>query len=107
MLVKGGSLMMLLAASPVAATPGSGGLFAQFVPLLVMLLAFYFFLLRPQQQQSKRRQEMLSKLERGQKVITVGGLHGEIVAIREDVLTLRIAEKVEVKINRTGVAQVQ
>ncbi|HHT25715.1 MAG TPA: preprotein translocase subunit YajC [Firmicutes bacterium] len=78
----------------------------QFVPLLVMLVAFYFFLIRPQQQQQKKRQEMLNKLERGDKILTIGGLQGEIVAIRDDVLTVRLADNVEVKLHRSGVGQV-
>lgn len=97
--------MTLLAAAP-AAVAGQSALFSQFIPLLVMLLAFYFLLLRPQQQQQKKRQEMLSKLERGDKIVTVGGLHGEIVAIREDILTVKLADKVEIKMSRNGVAQV-
>jgi preprotein translocase subunit YajC len=98
-------MILLQAASGAEAVPVQFGLL-QFVPLLVMLGAFYFFLLRPQQQQQKKRQEMLNKLERGNKILTIGGLQGEIIALRDDVLTVRLAENVEVKLHRSGVAQV-
>lgn len=75
------------------------------LPFIIMFGVFYLFLLRPQQAQQKRRREMLGELRRGDKVSTVSGIHGEITAIREDVITLRIAEGVEVKINRSGVGQ--
>lgn len=77
------------------------------LPFLLMFAIFYFLLLRPQQRQQKRRQEMLNNLRRGDKVVTVGGLHGEITGIKDEVLTLRIADKVEVRLNKTGVAYVK
>ncbi|HHW10083.1 MAG TPA: preprotein translocase subunit YajC [Firmicutes bacterium] len=79
---------------------------AQVIPFLIVLLMFYFLLLRPQQIQQKRRQEMLSKLKRGDRILTVGGLYGEIVAMRDDVLTVRLADNVEVKMTKNGVSSV-
>ena len=97
--------MVLLQAAPSVETVPTVRYFT-IRPLLVMLVAFYFFLIRPQQQQQKKRQEMLNKLERGDKILTIGGLQGEIVAIRDDVLTVRLADNVEVKLHRSGVGQV-
>lgn len=100
--------MAFLAAAPSdQALSIQGGLIAQLLPLLVMVAVFYLFLLRPQQQQQKRRQEMLGKLKRGDKVLTVGGLYGEIVAMRDDVLTVRLADNVDVRMTRSGIAQVE
>lgn len=75
------------------------------LPFIIMLGVFYLFLLRPQQAQQKKRREMLSELRRGDKVVTVGGIHGEITAIRDDVITLRIADGIEIKMNRSGIGQ--
>jgi preprotein translocase subunit YajC len=99
-------MLIFAAAAPDPALSLQGGFIAQFLPLLIMLVVFYLFLLRPQQQQQKRRQEMLAKLKRGDKILTVGGLYGEIVAMREDILTVRLADNVEVRVTRNGVAQV-
>ncbi|NLN19905.1 MAG: preprotein translocase subunit YajC [Firmicutes bacterium] len=82
------------------------GLVAQLFPLFMVLVAFYFFLVRPQQQQQKQREKMLSALKRGDKILTIGGLHGEIVSMRDDVLTVRLAENVEVRMSRSGVSRV-
>lgn len=73
---------------------------------LVPLALFYFLLLRPQQQQQKKRREMLSNLGKGDKVVTIGGIHGNIVEIDEKVVTLRIADKVEVRFNRSAIGSV-
>lgn len=75
------------------------------MPFVIMFAVFYFLLLRPQQTQQKKRREMLGALRRGDKVVTVGGIHGEITAIKDDDVTLKIAENVEVKMNRSGIGQ--
>ncbi|MEW6244153.1 MAG: preprotein translocase subunit YajC [Bacillota bacterium] len=77
-----------------------------FLPFILLFAFMWFLIIRPQQQQQKKRQKMLSELKKGEKVVTVGGIHGTITEIKGDVLTLRIADKVEVNINRTGVGYV-
>ncbi|NLG69286.1 MAG: preprotein translocase subunit YajC [Firmicutes bacterium] len=79
---------------------------------LILFLAipfgfFYLLIWRPQQQQQRRREQMLKSLKRGDRVVTIGGIHGEITGIKDDTLTLRIAEKVEVRVNRSGVSYVK
>ena len=78
-----------------------------FLPLIIVFVVFYIFLIRPQQIQQKKRREMLDGLKKGDKVVTVGGIHGEITAIQDDDLTLRIADKVEIKLSRAGVSRVK
>lgn len=78
-----------------------------FVPLIIVFVVFYFILIRPQQQQQKKRQEMLSQLKKGDKVVTVGGIHGEITEVHDDEVGLRIADKVEIRLSRTGVGRVK
>lgn len=78
--------------------------------LLAFLIPFLFFYLlvwRPQQQQQRRRTQMLNSLKKGDRVVTVGGIHGEITAIKDDTLAVRIADRVEVRMNRSGVAYVK
>lgn len=87
---------------PLQAAP-EGSLLSALLPLIVMFAVFYFILIRPQQAQQKKRREMLQSLRRGDKIVTVGGIHGEIVAIKDDQLTVRIAENVDIRLNRAGV----
>mgnify|MGYP000675238297 CR=1 FL=1 len=75
--------------------------------LLWLALLFgimYFLLIRPQQQQQRRRQQMLDSLREGDRIVTTGGLHGTILRIRGEELTVRIADQVDVKLSRSGVA---
>lgn len=76
------------------------------LPLLIMVVIFYFLLYRPQKKQQKQRQVLLNSLKKGQKVLTVGGIYGEIVSLTEDTLVLQVFEKVEMKFARTAIAQV-
>ena len=72
--------------------------------LVFMFGIFYFLLIRPQQQQQKQRYQMLSALKTGDRVVTAGGLHGVITKLDDDTVLLRIAEKVEVEVQKSGIA---
>lgn len=76
------------------------------LPVLIMVVIFYFMLYRPQKKQQKKRQVLLESLKKGQKVLTIGGIHGEIVTLSEDTAVLRVAEKVEMTFARSAIAQV-
>jgi preprotein translocase subunit YajC len=84
----------------------AGGLanIAQFVPLILIFIVFYFLLIRPQQKKAKEHQNYLSNLKKGDKVITGGGIHGQIVGLTDTVVTLEIAENVRIKVNRGAIA---
>ncbi len=77
-----------------------------FLPLIVMFVIFYFLLIRPQQKQRKERQALLQGLKKGDRVITVSGIYGLIKEINDNVITLRIADNVNVKMVREGVNSV-
>jgi len=87
-----------------AAPGGPGGGFASLIPLILMFVIFYFLLIRPQQKKAKEHREMISSLKKGDRIMTSGGLHGRIVALDEGSVSLEIAEKVRVKVNRGYVA---
>lgn len=80
--------------------------FASFLPIILLFVIFYFLLIRPQQQQQKKRKEMLASLQKGDRVITIGGIYGMIKEIRDDVVVLRIADNVNIKMARTGIDRV-
>ncbi|HHV43704.1 MAG TPA: preprotein translocase subunit YajC [Firmicutes bacterium] len=71
-----------------------------------MLGLFYLMLIRPQQKQQKQRQEMLGNLKKGDRVITIGGIYGEIVKISDDDVTLKIADNVNIRVTKGGVGRV-
>ena len=74
------------------------------VPLLLMFVIFYFLLIRPQQKKNKELRQMIDSLKKGDKIVTSGGIHGRISAVDEAVVTVEIADKIRIKINRGNVA---
>lgn len=75
-------------------------------PMILIFVVFWFFLIRPQQKQQKARQAMLGQLKVNDKVITIGGIYGTIVDIKDTKLTIRIADKVEIKSERFAVDKI-
>ncbi|MBE3571962.1 MAG: preprotein translocase subunit YajC [Moorella humiferrea] len=74
--------------------------------MLVFFAILYFLMIRPQQKQQKRRQEMLNSLKVDDRVVLAGGLHGRITKIKDRTIMVRIADKVEVEVDKAGVAYV-
>ncbi|MDW7740417.1 MAG: preprotein translocase subunit YajC [Bacillota bacterium] len=77
-----------------------------FVPLILLFVIFYFLLIRPQQKQQKKRQEMLKSLKKGDRVVTIGGVHGVIKEIDDTVMSLRVADNLNLKFARAAVDRV-
>ena len=76
---------------------------ANFMPIIIMLLIFYFLLYRPQKQAHDARNKMLDALKVGDRVITLGGIYGMIIAIKDEIVTVKIAEKVDVEVSRNAI----
>lgn len=84
---------------------GSGGI-TGLLPIVAMVAIFYFLIIRPQQKQSKKLAEMRSSLQKGDKVVTSGGIHGVITNLKGDVLTVRIADAVKIDVDRNALTAV-
>ncbi len=87
-------------------TGGSGALIAQILPIVAIGLVFYFIVIAPANKQRKKTQGMLSSLKKGDRVVTSGGIHGTIQGVEPDVVYLKIAENVKVKVSRSAVTGV-
>jgi preprotein translocase subunit YajC len=72
-------------------------------PIVLMIAIFYFLLYRPQKKEQKRRKAMLDSLKKGNRVMTVGGIYGEIIDIKETIVKLKIAERVEIEVARSSI----
>ncbi|MCV9948855.1 preprotein translocase subunit YajC [Paenibacillus sp. BT-177] len=91
-------------ATAATAQGGAGGLFQMIWPLALMFVIFYFLLIRPNQKKQKQRQSMLQALKKGDKVITIGGLHGTIVEITDDVVVLRVNDVTKLTFDRSAIS---
>lgn len=89
-----------------ASSPGAAGGLASFIPLVLMFVIFYFLLIRPQQKKTKEHRDMVSALKKGDRIITSGGIYGQVTSVEDTTLTLEISDKVRIKLNRSNVATV-
>jgi len=87
---------------------GQGGSQYMSIVMLVAIVGiFYFLMIRPQQKRAKEHKNFLESLKKGDKIITSGGLYGTITGITDDAVTIEIAEKVRVKVEKGTVATMQ
>lgn len=84
---------------------GSGGMTIFFVQMLAIVAIFYFLIIRPKVQQEKRHKEKLGMLKRGDRIVTVGGILGEVVHIKDEEVTLKTGES-RIVIQRDRVADI-
>jgi len=84
---------------------GGGGLFGLLIPLLLIFAVFYFLIYRPQQKRQQEHEEMVENLEQGDKIVTVGGIHGTVQRIEEDSLLAQVDSKgTKLRFNKDAVA---
>jgi preprotein translocase subunit YajC len=76
-----------------------------FLPIILMFLVLYFLLIRPQQKRQKTRSGMLNTLKKGDKVVTIGGLHGTIMEMDEEANTivLRVNDTTKLTFDRSSI----
>jgi len=101
------SLRLLTALSPAPeGAPNTGGHAAVMILFYGGLLAiFYFMLIRPQTKRNKEIQSMQAGLSKGDSVVTTGGVYATVHKIKEDIVTLQIAENVRIKVQRSSIAE--
>jgi len=87
-----------------AAPQGGGGGSMQIFMLLGIVAIFYFFMIRPQQKRNKEQTKFRNELQKGQKIVTIGGLHGKIVEIQEKTVTVEAADNVRLKFEKSAIA---
>lgn len=80
--------------------------FISFVPLIILFVAFWFFLIRPQMKRAKEHRAMLADLDKGDEVVTNGGLLGKIREIGDNFVLLDLGQQVQVKVQKHAISNV-
>lgn len=97
---------LLFAMAPQGGEGGGGSLVSTIIMFGAIFLIFYFMIIRPQQKKAKEREKLLSNLEKGDKVVTSGGIHGIISGIDEKTVLLQISDNLKIKVERSAIGTV-
>jgi preprotein translocase subunit YajC len=98
--------LSLLAGAPQGGEGGPGSSLFSFLPLVVIIGIFYFLILRPQNKKQKETKKMLSALKKGDRVVSIGGIHGVIQSVKENTVIVKVDENVKLEFNRGAIATV-
>ena len=77
---------------------------ATMFPVLLLFVIFYFLIFKPQKQKQDEHRKMIAALEKNAEVVTIGGLHGTIVNIKQTSVVLRVADNVKIEFQKSAIA---
>ena len=75
-----------------------------FLPLVLIVVVFYLFFIRPQMKKSKDQKKFREALQKGSKVVTIGGIHGKILEVSDKTVTIEVANQVQMKFEKSAVS---
>jgi preprotein translocase subunit YajC len=93
---------LLAQAAPGQQPQGGGG--SMMIMMVLMMVMFYFLLIRPQRQKQKETENLQKAIQAGDEVVTIGGAHGTVTSVRENTITVRVAEG-KIEFDRSAIAR--
>ena len=97
-------LITAMAQAPGGGGQGGGGMGA-FLPMILIFLVLYFLILRPQARRQKEHQKMLGELNKGDRIVTTGGIHAVILKVNEKTIVVKAGDDLKLEIDRGAVAR--
>lgn len=82
-------------------------LLSTFVPFVLIIAIFYFFLIRPQNKKQKETEKMINALKKGDKVVTIGGIHGVVSSTKEKTVIVKVDDNCKIEFSRSAIAGVE
>lgn len=96
----------ILAMAPAPDQQGGGSIVSTLVMFGAVFAIFYFMIIRPQQKRQKEREKLLSAIQKGDKIVTSGGMHGTVSSLDETTVTINAGDNVKLKFDRGAIATV-
>ncbi len=81
-----------------------GSAIQQIIPIALIMIVFYFFMIRPQTKKQKLEREFKDSLKEGERVVTIGGVHGKITSVKEKTFIVEIAKDVRVEVEKSAIS---
>lgn len=100
------SLPLLMAPTEAGAAGGGGSIVPTLITFGLVFVIFYFLIIRPQNKKQKETKRMLEALKKGDRVVTIGGIHGTIQSIKEDSVVLKVDSATKMTMSRSAISNV-
>lgn len=102
------NFMPFLLGSPQGAASGSttGSVFMPIITFGLVFVIFYFFIIRPQNKKQKDTEKMISSVKKGDKVVTIGGIHGEVSSTKDHTVIVKVDDDCKLEFSRSAIASV-
>jgi preprotein translocase subunit YajC len=100
------SLPFLLAAPEGGAGSSGGSMVTTFITFGLIIVVFYFLIIRPQRKRDKDTKAMISAVKKGDKVVTIGGIRGTVMSVKETVIVLKVDDNTKLEFNKSAVSTV-
>ena len=100
------TLMALIQAAPAAETGGTMQIIIGLLPWLLIFLIFYLLMIRPQQKRVKEHQASLAAIQKGDEIITGGGIRGKVMKVTDDEAEVEIASNVRIRVIKSTISHV-
>ncbi|MBR1640576.1 MAG: preprotein translocase subunit YajC [Treponema sp.] len=101
------SFVPFLQAAGSAGSASASASLLSFFPLILIFVILYFFMIRPQSKKQKETEKMINALKKGDKVITIGGIHGTVSSVKEKTIIVKVDDDCKIEFNRTAIASVE
>ena len=89
-----------------AAAAGTGSLLVSMLPIFLIFVIFYFFIIRPQNKKQKETDKMIAALKKGDKVVTIGGIHGTVAQTKEKTVIIKVDDNTKIEFTRSAISSV-
>lgn len=89
-----------------AAAAGTGSLLFSMLPIFLIFIIFYLFIIRPQNKKQKETEKMIAALKKGDKIVTIGGIHGTVAQTKEKTVIVKVDDNAKIEFSRSAIASV-
>ena len=99
--------LTLLQAGPAAGGSATGSMLSTLIPFALVFVIFYFLIIRPQNKKQKDMKKMIEAVQKGDKVVTIGGMHATVDKVKDGIVVLRVDENVKMEFSKSAIASVE
>jgi preprotein translocase subunit YajC len=100
-------IFSLLMGAPGGGAQGGASSLISLLPFVAIFAIFYFLIIRPQNKKQKETKRMLEEIKKGDKVVTIGGIHGVVASVRESSVIIKVDENCKLEFSRSSIAMVK